>query len=54
MCRKCNIESEVLNKYVQSHHLKFGEDSDVVKLWLKQLGLKHIPKRRISAMHQSI
>lgn len=48
MCRKCHVESEHLNKYVKTNHLKWGEDSDLVKLWLKKLGLKSLPKKRIS------
>lgn len=48
MCRKCHVESEVLQKYIKNNNLKWGEDSDLVKLWLKQLGLKSIPRKRNS------
>lgn len=48
MCRKCNLESEVLQKYVKTHRLKWGEDSDLVRLWLRQLGIKSVPKKRNS------
>lgn len=54
MCRVCHVQSDVLNKYVKSHNLRFGEDSDVVKLWLKQIGLKSVPKRRISEKKKTI
>lgn len=46
MCRKCHVESENLHKYVKNNHLRWGEDSDLVRLWLKKLGLKSVPKKR--------
>ena len=48
MCRSCYMESETLQKYIKSNHLKMGEDSDLVRMWLKQLGLKTAPKKRTS------
>lgn len=38
----------MLKKYTKSNHLRFGDDSDIVRLWLKQLGLKAVPKKRVS------
>ena len=46
MCKVCHTESELIHKYVQVNHLKWGEDSDLVKMWLRKLGLKQVPKRR--------
>ena len=48
LCRKCHIQSEILQKYIKVNHLKWGEDSDIVKLWMRQLGVKSAPRKRNS------
>ena len=38
MCKICHKESEILNRYAEDNRVAWGEDSDMSKMWLKQLG----------------
>ena len=40
MCKTCHVESETLKKYAENYKVCWGEDSDMCRLWLKQLGYK--------------